>query len=277
VRRPGAPFGTRREIKNLNSFKFLQQAIDYEIQWQIDLIEEGGQVQQATVLFNPDTGETRAMRTKEDAHDYRYFPDPDLPPLVIASTWIDEAREWMPELPRVMAERFQTQYGLPAYDASMMTQSKAFGAFFETTARACGQPKLAANWLMGEVSRRLNAESREIEASPVDAPTLATLIARIADGTISNNGAKQVFDALWSGEGGDVDAVIAALGLRQMSDSGELERIVGEVLAANPKSVEEYRAGKEKAFNALVGQAMKATKGKANPAQLNELLKKKLG
>jgi aspartyl-tRNA(Asn)/glutamyl-tRNA(Gln) amidotransferase subunit B len=277
VRRPGAPFGTRREVKNLNSFKFLQQAIDFEIQWQIDLIEDGGQVQQATVLFNPDTGETRAMRTKEDAHDYRYFPDPDLPPLVIAPTWIDEVRERMPELPRVMADRFQSDYGLPAYDASMMTQSKAFGAFFEAAAKASGQPKLVANWLMGEVSRRLNAESRELPASPVDAPTLARLIGRIADGTVSNNGARQVFEALWSGEGRDVDDLIGAKGLEQMSDTGELDRIVDEVLAANAKSVEEYRAGKDKAFNALVGQAMKATRGKANPAQVNELLKKKLG
>jgi len=277
VRRPGAPFGTRREIKNLNSFKFLQQAIDFEIQWQIDHIEDGGAVQQATVLFNPDTGETRAMRTKEDAHDYRYFPDPDLPPLVIAPTWIDEVRAHMPELPGVMAERFQREYGLPAYDASMMTQSRAFGAFFETAAQASGQPKLVANWLMGEVSRRLNAESRELPSSPVNALTLSHLVSRIADGTVSNNGAKQVFEALWTGEGRDVDSVIEAQGLRQMSDAGELDRIVDEVLAANPKSVEEYRAGKEKAFNALVGQAMKATKGKANPGQVNELLRKKLG
>jgi aspartyl-tRNA(Asn)/glutamyl-tRNA(Gln) amidotransferase subunit B len=277
VRKPGAPFGTRREIKNLNSFKFLQQAIDYEIQWQIDLIEDGGEVQQATVLFNPDTGETRAMRTKEDAHDYRYFPDPDLPPLVIAQSWIEDVRAHMPELPRVMAARFQKDYGLPEYDATMMTQSKAFGAFFEATAKACGQPKLAANWLMGEVSRRLNSEDRELDSSPVKAETLAKLISRIADGTISNNGAKQVFDVLWTGEGQDVDAVIEAKGLKQMSDTGELDRILDEVLAANAKSVEEFRAGKEKAFNALVGQAMKATKGKANPAQVNELLKKKLG
>ena len=276
VRKPGAPYGTRREIKNLNSFKFLQQAIDYEIQWQIDLIEDGGAVQQATVLFNPDTGETRAMRTKEDAHDYRYFPDPDLPPLAIAPEWIARVREQMPELPRAMAQRFQQAYALPAYDASMMTQSKAFGAYFEAAAKACGQPKLAANWLMGEVSRRLNAEGREIETSPVASATLAALIARIADGTVSNNGARQVFDALWSGEGQAVDTVIAAKGLKQMSDSGELERILDTVLANNPKSVDEYRAGKDKAFNALVGQAMKATQGKANPAQVNELLKKKL-
>jgi len=277
VRKPGAPYGTRREIKNLNSFKFLQQAIDYEIQWQIDLIEDGGAVQQATVLFNPDTGETRAMRTKEDAHDYRYFPDPDLPPLAIAPEWIARVREQMPELPRAMAQRFQQAYALPAYDASMMTQSKAFGAYFEAAATACGQPKLVANWLMGEVSRRLNAEGREIETSSVASATLAALIARIADGTVSNNGARQVFDALWSGEGQDVDTVIAAKGLKQMSDSGELERILDTVLANNPKSVDEYRAGKDKAFNALVGQAMKATQGKANPAQVNELLKKKLG
>ena len=277
VRKPGAPFGTRREVKNLNSFKFLQQAIDFEVQWQIDLIEDGGQVRQATVLFDPESGETRAMRTKEDAHDYRYFPDPDLPPLVIAPEWIARVRADMPELPRVMAERFQRDYGLPAYDASMMTQSKAFGAYFEAAAKACGQPKLVANWLMGEVSRRLNAEEKTLEASPVAAAQLARMVARIADGTISNNGARQVFDALWTGAGTDVDALIAAKGLKQMSDNGELSAIVDAVLAANPKSVEEYRAGKDKAFNALVGQAMKATKGKANPTQVNELLKKKLG
>ncbi|MBS0444147.1 MAG: Asp-tRNA(Asn)/Glu-tRNA(Gln) amidotransferase subunit GatB [Proteobacteria bacterium] len=277
VRKPGAPFGTRREIKNLNSFKFLQQAIDFEVQWQIELIEDGGKVEQATVLFDPDTGETRAMRSKEDAHDYRYFPDPDLPPLVIAPEWVARVKAQMPELPRAMGERFQRDYGLPAYDAAMMTQGKAMGAFFEAAAKACGQPKLVANWLMGEVSRRLNAEDRLIEASPVSAAQLAAMIARIADGTISNNGAKQVFDALWTGQGSEVDAVIAAKGLKQMSDSGELERILDEVLAANAKSVEEYRAGKDKAFNALVGQAMKASKGKANPAQVNELLKKKLG
>jgi aspartyl-tRNA(Asn)/glutamyl-tRNA(Gln) amidotransferase subunit B len=276
VRKPGAPYGTRREIKNLNSFKFLQQAIDYEIQWQIDLIEDGGAVQQATVLFNPDTGETLAMRTKEDAHDYRYFPDPDLPPLVIAQAWIEEVRARMPELPRLMAARFQKEFGLPEYDASMMTQSKAFGAFFETAAKASGQPKLVANWLMGEVARRLNAEDRELEASPVSAATLATLISRIADGTISNNGAKQVFDALWTGGDQDVDAVIEARGLKQMSDTGELDRILDEVMAANAKSVEEFRAGKEKAFNALVGQVMKATGGKANPAQASEILRRKL-
>lgn len=281
VRKPGGPLGTRREIKNLNSFKFLQQATDFEINWQIDQIEDGYAIQQATVLFNPDTGETRAMRTKEDAHDYRYFPDPDLPPLVIAPEWVERVKATMPELPRVMAERFVKDYGLPEYDATMMTQSKAFGAFFETAAKACGQPKLVSNWLMGEVSRRLNAAEQTLDASPVSPALLAAMIGRISDGTISNAGAKQVFDALWNGEGaGDglarVDALIEAKGLKQMSDTGELERILDEVLAANAKSVDEFRAGKDKAFNALVGQAMKATKGKANPAAVNELLKKKL-
>ena len=196
---------------------------------------------------------------------------------MIAPEWVARVKADMPELPRAMGERFQRDYGLPAYDAAMMTQGKAMGAFFEAAAKACGQPKLVANWLMGEVSRRLNAEDRLIEASPVSAAQLAAMIGRIADGTISNNGAKQVFDALWTGQGSEVDAVIEAKGLKQMSDSGELERILDEVLAANAKSVEEYRAGKDKAFNALVGQAMKASKGKANPAQVNELLKKKLG
>jgi aspartyl-tRNA(Asn)/glutamyl-tRNA(Gln) amidotransferase subunit B len=277
VRKPGAPFGTRREIKNLNSFKFIQQAIDYEVQWQIDLIEDGGAVRQATVLFDPDTGQTRAMRSKEDAHDYRYFPDPDLPPLVIAPEWIAQVRAGMPELPAVMAARFQRDYGLPVYDAAMMTQGKAFASFFEDAARASGQPKLVANWLMGEVSRRLNAQNLDIGAAPVAAPVLAAMIARIADGTISNNGARQVFDALWTGGGQDVDALIEAKGLKQMSDGLALERIVDDVLMANARSVEEYRAGKDKAFNALVGQVMKATKGKGNPTQVGELLKKRLG
>ena len=281
VRKPGAPYGTRREIKNLNSFKFLQQAIDCEVQWQIDLIEDGGAVQQATALFNPNgnggRGETRAMRTKEDAHDYRYFPDPDLPPLVIAPEWIEQVRAAMPELPRAMAARFQRALGLPEYDALAVTQSKAHAAFFEAATALCQAPKLVANWMMGELARRLNADNIELAQSPVAASTLAALIARIGDGTISNNGARQVFDALWSDASTDVDALIEAKGLRQLSDTGELDRLLDEVLAANAKSIEEYRAGKDKAFNALVGQAMKATKGKANPAQVTELLKKKLG
>ena len=290
VRKPGAPFGTRREIKNLNSFRFMQQAIEFEVNWQIDRIEDGLKIEQATVLFNPDTGETRAMRTKEDAHDYRYFPDPDLPPLVIAPEWIERVKAEMPELPAAMAERFQREDGLPAYDAAMMTQSLAFARYYEAARDACKAPKLVANWLMGEVARRLNAEGRSIDASPVKPPVLATLIRRIQDGVISNNAAKQVFDHLWTPKVGEViigdsleevgagiDALIEAKGLKQMNDTGALEKIVDEVVSANPKSVEEFRAGKEKAFNALVGQVMKASRGKANPAQVNELLKRRLG
>ncbi len=277
VRRPGGPLGTRREVKNLNSFRFLQQAIDFEVQWQIDRIEDGLPIEQATVLFDPDSGETRAMRSKEDAQDYRYFPDPDLPPLVIAPEWVERVRAEMPELPGAMAERFQRDDGLPAYDAAMMTQSLAFARTYEALRDGCGQPKLAANWLMGEVSKRLNAEGREMAELPLAVPLLARLIGRVIDGTVSNNGARQVFDALWSGEGSDVDALIEAKGLKQMNDAGALEAIVDEVIAANAKSVDEYRAGKDKAFNALVGQVMKASKGKANPAQASELLKRKLG
>jgi aspartyl-tRNA(Asn)/glutamyl-tRNA(Gln) amidotransferase subunit B len=277
VRKPGQPLGTRREIKNLNSFKFMKEAIDFEVRWQIEQIEDGLAIQQATVLFDPDTGETRAMRTKEDAADYRYFPDPDLPPLVIAPEWIERVKGELPELPRVMAARFVNDYGLPEYDATTLTQSKAMGAYFEETAKASGQPKLASNWIMGEVSRRLNAEDLAIEQAPVPAATLAALIRRIADGTVSNNAARQVFEALWTGEGRDVDAVIEAKGLKQMNDSGALEKIVDEVIAANAANVEQIRAGKDKAFNALVGQAMKASKGKANPQQVGDLLRKKLG
>ncbi|MEK8028666.1 MAG: hypothetical protein RLY78_228 [Pseudomonadota bacterium] len=277
VRRPGAPFGTRREIKNLNSFRFLQQAIDYEINWQIDQIEDGLAIEQATVLFNPDSGETRAMRSKEDAHDYRYFPDPDLPPLVIAADWVEQVRASMPELPGAMAERFQATDGLPAYDAAMMTQSLALARYYEVAREASKAPKLVANWLMGEISKRLNAEARDIADAPVGPALLAALITRIQDGTISHNAARQVFEALWAGESADVDAVIEAKGLKQMNDTGALETIIDEVLAANPKNIEEYKAGKDKAFNALVGQVMKGSKGKANPAQVNELLKRKLG
>ena len=276
VRKPGQPLGTRREIKNLNSFRNMQQAIDYEIRWQIEQLEDGYAIEQATVLFNPDTGETRAMRTKEDAADYRYFPDPDLPPLVIAPEWIEQVKAAMPELPRAMAERFVQQYGLPEYDATTLTQSQAMAAYFEDTAKACGQPKLASNWVMGEISRRLNTEEIGMDAVKVSSAQLGQLIARISDNTISNNAAKQVFEALWVGEGSEVDAVIAAKGLKQMNDTGALEAIIAEVIAANPANVEQYRAGKDKAFNALVGQVMKASKGKANPAQVNALLKAKL-
>ncbi len=277
VRKPGAKFGTRREIKNLNSFKFMQQAIDYEVRWQIEQIEDGHSIEQATVLFNPDSGETRAMRTKEDAADYRYFPDPDLPPLVIADEWVGRVRAEMTELPRVMATRFMADYGLSEYDATQLTQSKAVAAYFEETAKTSGQAKLACNWVTGELARRLNTQELSIADSPVASSLLGKLISRITDNTISNNAAKQVFDALWTGEGKDVDAIIEAKGLKQMSDTGELEGIIDGVIAANTKSVEEYKAGNAKAFNALVGQAMKATKGKGNPAQVNELLKKRLG
>jgi len=275
VRKPGGPLGTRREIKNLNSFKFMQQAIDFEVRWQIEQIEDGFEIQQATVLFDPDTGETRAMRTKEDAADYRYFPDPDLPPLVIGRDWVARVQSEMTELPRVMAARFVADYGLPEYDATTLTQSKAMAAYFEAAAKACGQAKLVSNWVMGEVSRRLNAGEVGIDQAPVSAAQLAAMIGRIADNTISNSAAKQVFDALWT-EGGEVDAIIEAKGLKQMNDTGALEAIIDEVLAANPKNVEEFRAGNSKALNGLVGPIMKASKGKANPAQVNELLLKKL-
>ena len=277
VRKPGQPLGTRREIKNLNSFKFMQQAIDYEIRWQIEQLEDGHAIQQATVLFDPDSGETRAMRTKEDSADYRYFPDPDLPPLCISEQWIEQERAQMPELPRQMAERFVTGYQLPEYDAVTLTQTPAMAAYFEQAAAASGQPKLASNWIMGELSRRLNAQEIGIEAARVSAAQLAQLIARIHDGTISNAAARQVFEALWTGEGAGVDAVIEAKGLKQMNDTGALEQIVDEVIAANPDNVAQFKAGKDKAFNALVGQVMKASRGKANPQQASELLRARLG
>ena len=272
-------FGTRREIKNLNSFRFLQQAIEYEIQWQIDLIEDGGKVQQATVLFDPDTGETRAMRSKEDAHDYRYFPDPDLLPLVIGADWIERVKGEMPELPVALSARFQNEYGLSAYDATTLTASREVAQYYLDVVAAAGtaNAKTCANWVMGDLAGRLNKAELDIAASPVSAAQLAGLVARIADNTISNAIAKKVFEALWNGDGESADTIIEAQGLKQVTDSGAIEAIIDEVLAANQKSVEEFRAGKEKAFNALVGQCMKASKGKANPAQVNELLKKKLG
>jgi aspartyl-tRNA(Asn)/glutamyl-tRNA(Gln) amidotransferase subunit B len=275
VRKPGSPLGTRREIKNLNSFKFMQQAIDYEVRWQIEQIEDGHAIQQATVLFNPDTGETRAMRTKEDAADYRYFPDPDLPPLCISEQWVQDVRVQMAELPRNMAARFQSDYGLSEYDATQLTQSLALSSYFETAAKASGQAKLASNWITGELARRLNGQDLSIEQSPVSAPTLGQLITRISDSTISNSAAKQVFDALWEGAT-DVDAVIESKGLKQMNDTGALEAIVDTVIAANAKNVAEFKAGNGKALNALVGQIMKASQGKANPQQVNDLLRSKL-
>ena len=278
VRKPGAELGTRREIKNLNSFKFMQQAMDYEIRWQIEQLEDGHAIQQATVLFNPDTGETRAMRTKEDAADYRYFPDPDLPPLVVAAEWVERVRSEMVELPRVMAARFAADYGLSEYDATALTQSKGIARYFEASIAAGqpAQPKLVANWVMGEVARRLNAQDLDIDQVPVDAAKLAHLLDRIADSTISNNAARQVFDVLWTDADAQVNAVIEAKGLKQMNDSGALEAIVDTVIAANAKNVAEFNAGNEKALNALVGQIMKASAGKANPSQVNALLKAKL-
>ena len=279
VRRPGEPLGTRREIKNLNSFRFLQQAIDYEINWQIETLEDGGKIQQATVLFDPATGETRAMRSKEDAQDYRYFPDPDLLPLDISSDWIERSRAALPELPAAMQTRLQSEYGLSSYDATTLTSSQALAQYFENTVAAAGKPqaKLCANWIMGEVAARLNKEDLDIGQAPLSVAQLALLVQRIADQTLSSKTAREVFDALWTGAGQDVDAIIDARGLKQITDTGAIEAIIDEVLAANQKSVEEFRAGKDKAFNALVGQAMKATKGKANPQQVNELLRKKLG
>ena len=274
-----AELGTRREIKNLNSFRFMQQAIDFEVQWQINEITEGRAIRQATVLFDPDSGETRAMRSKEDAHDYRYFPDPDLLPLEIKDDWIAEVRAGMPELPQAMQHRFASKFGLSSYDAATLTASRDMASYFEAALEAAGREnaKPVANWVMGELSARLNKEGMEIAAAPLSARQLAGIIRRIVDGTVSNKIARDVFDALWAAEGQDADAVIEAKGWKQITDTGAIEALVDEVLAANRKSVEEYRAGKEKAFNALVGQAMKATRGKANPQQVTDLLKKKLG
>ncbi|KIG02470.1 Asp-tRNA(Asn)/Glu-tRNA(Gln) amidotransferase subunit GatB [Caballeronia concitans] len=275
-------FGTRAEIKNLNSFRFLEEAIQYEVRRQIELIEDGGTVVQETRLYDPDKRETRSMRSKEDAHDYRYFPDPDLMPLVIDPSWIERVQGDMPELPAGMQKRFVETYGLTPYDAGVLTSSKAMAAYFEAVVAKAGaaQAKIAANWLMGDVSAQLNRESLEIGESPVSAAQLALILQRIADGTISNKIAKDIFQSIWEEKATDegaADRIIEAKGLKQISDTGALEAIIDEVLAANQKSVDEFRAGKEKAFNALIGQAMKATKGKANPQQVNELLKKKLG
>ncbi len=287
VRKPGAPLGTRREIKNLNSFKFMQQAIDYEVRWQIEQIEDGHAIEQATVLFNPDTGETRAMRSKEDAADYRYFPDPDLPPLCIAPSWIDEVRARMAELPRAMAARFSSEYGLSDYDAALLTQSQALARYFEASTLACAQPKLCANWILGELSAALNAAELDIAQSRVSPLQLAAIIAALGKGLVNGSGAKTLFKELWNATGtgpadfaqacAEVERLVGEKDLGQMNDSAALEKIVAEVIAANAKNVEEFRAGKEKAFNALVGQIMKASKGRANPQQVNELLRAQLG
>ncbi len=270
-------FGTRREIKNLNSFKFMQQAIDYEVRWQIEQIEDGKKIVQATVLFNPDTGETRAMRTKEDAMDYRYFPDPDLPPLVVSDEDLARIKAALPELPAAKCDRFIREYGLSKYDATLLSQDGATASFFETAVKAGADAKLVANWMLGEVAAALNREEKTIEQSPVNAVRLSNLVARISDGTISHKIAKTVFEALWSGDGASVDAIIDAKGLRQISDSGAIEKIVDEVLAKSAAQIADFKAGTEKALMSIVGMVMKASQGKANPAQVNEIVRKKLG
>ncbi|MFH1493890.1 MAG: Asp-tRNA(Asn)/Glu-tRNA(Gln) amidotransferase subunit GatB [Pseudomonadota bacterium] len=268
--------GTRCEIKNLNSFKFLEKAIEYEVRRQIELIEDGGRVVQETRLYDPDRDETRSMRSKEEANDYRYFPDPDLLPLVVSDAYIEEIRSALPELPQAKRERFMGEYSLPAYDAGVMTSSRELADYFEATAKIMGgEAKLAANWIMGDLSAALNKEGKDIDASPISSNQLAGLLKRIQDSTISGKIAKEVFAAMWNGEG-EADAVIEAKGLKQVSDSGAIEKIIDEIIAANPGQLAEYRSGKDKLFGFFVGQAMKASKGKANPAQLNEILKQKL-
>lgn len=280
-----AAFGTRAEIKNLNSFRFLEEAIHYEVARQIELIEDGATVVQETRLYDPERRETRSMRSKEDAHDYRYFPDPDLLPLVIDEEWIARVRATLPELPATLQARLASQYGLSTQDAVTITQSRAYAAFFESVVAKAGATyaKLAANWLIGELASQLNRDDIDITAARISPAQLALLIRRIADGTISHKIAREVFLAIWETpedrRGDDeavVDRIIEERGLKQISDSGALEAILDEVLANNPKSVEEFRAGKEKAFNALVGQAMKASRGKANPQQVSDLLRQKL-
>jgi aspartyl-tRNA(Asn)/glutamyl-tRNA(Gln) amidotransferase subunit B len=276
-----AEYGTRCEIKNLNSFRFLEEAIQYEVRRQIELIEDGGRVVQETRLYDPDKKETRSMRSKEDANDYRYFPDPDLLPLMISEEWIAKERSEMTELPAQKSERWQSEFGLSAYDCQVLTQERATADFYEDLLKQVGkdQAKAAANLMTGEFASALNKDGISAAQSPLNASQLAKLIQRIADGTISNKIAKEIFTAMWDEKASDLDAVdriIEAKGLKQISDSGALEAIIDQVLAANQKSVEEFRAGKEKAFNALIGQIMKATQGKANPQQVNKLLTDKL-
>ena len=292
VRRPEEPLGTRREIKNLNSFKFMQQAIEYEVQWQIDTIKNGGKVQQATVLFDPDTGETRTMRSKEEAHDYRYFPDPDLLPLEISEEWKEQIRATLPELPQAKRERYVSTYALSPIDVNALTSSKEIADFFEgahkslwsqgigtltspETPSAEAYAAQVCNWVTGEVSAQLKRDGLDMTKCPIKPEQLSSILKRIADGTISNSAAKEVFRTMWS-EGGTADSIIEAKGLKQVSDAGAIEKIVDEIIAANPAQVTEYRGGKEKVFGFFVGLAMKASKGKANPAQLNEVLKRKL-
>ncbi len=268
-------FGTRAELKNINSFRFLEKAIQFEIERQIDVIEGGGKVVQETRLYDPDRDETRSMRSKEEANDYRYFPDPDLLPVELDEDFIAAIAAELPELPDARRHRLKEQYGLSEYDADVLTASRAMADYFEQALEACGDAKLAANWVMGELSAALNRDSREIADSPVNAAMLGGMLARIKDNTISGKIAKQVFEAMWQGEG-DADQVIEAKGLKQITDTGAIEKIVDEVIAANPGQAEQLRGGKDKLMGFFVGQVMKQSKGKANPQQVNELLRKKL-
>ena len=270
-----AKFGTRAEIKNINSFRFLQKALEFEIERQMDVLEGGGAVIQETRLYDADKDETRSMRSKEEANDYRYFPDPDLLPLVLDDAFVDAATADLPELPDAMRYRFMGQYGLNDYDAALLTSSLAMAGYFEQVTARCGDAKLVANWITGALAAALNKADLDIVDSPVDAEQLAGLLARIQDDTISGKIAKQVFEAMWAGEG-DADQVIEAKGLKQITDTGAIEAIIDAIIAANPQQVEQYRAGKEKVFGFFVGQVMKQSQGKANPQQVNALLKQKL-
>jgi aspartyl-tRNA(Asn)/glutamyl-tRNA(Gln) amidotransferase subunit B len=277
VRKKGeAKFGTRAELKNINSFRFVEKAINFEVARQIELIEGGGKVVQETRLYDSDKDETRSMRAKEEANDYRYFPDPDLLPLDISPELVDEVRKALPELPDAKKQRFMSTYGLSAYDAGLLTAGRDLADFYEAVVKESGvEGKLAANWVMGDFSAALNKDAKEIAASPVSATLLAGMLKRIHDNTISGKIAKEVFEAMWAGEG-DADAIIGKKGLKQITDSGAMEKAIDQVMAANPAQLADFRAGKDKLFAFFVGQVMKATQGKANPAQLNELLQKKL-
>lgn len=269
-------FGTRCELKNINSFRFVERAINYEVERQINLIESGGKVTQETRLYDPNKNETRAMRSKEEANDYRYFPDPDLLPVLVTKDLIEQIRTELPELPQQKSKRFMDQYHLSAYDAGILVSSRDMATYYENLVKESGdQPKLAANWLISELLGSLNNENLEITQSPISSAQLGKLVSRIADGTISGKIAKTIFAALWSQEG-DVDEIIEKRGLKQVSDSGAIEKLIDEIIAANPQQVADYRSGKDKLFGFFVGQAMKASGGKLNPAQLNDLLKKKL-
>jgi aspartyl-tRNA(Asn)/glutamyl-tRNA(Gln) amidotransferase subunit B len=279
VRREGEKLGTRCEIKNLNSFRFMERAIEFEARRQIEVLESGGRIEQETRLYDSERDETRSMRTKEEAHDYRYFPDPDLLPLEVSEPLLSEIRQAMPELPDARRERFEREYGLTGYDAAVLTASRAAAEYFEVLVKSSGvDPKICANWQTGELAAALNKAEIDIARSPIPAPVLAAILARIKDGTLSGRTAKKVFELAWAqGPGASVDALIDREGLRQISDAAAIERLVDEVLAKNARQVQDYRAGKEKAFQSLVGQVMKASQGKANPAQVNEILRKKLG